>query len=140
MCAPRAAKDFPRMAINERTVETAGGHLTSIKNQAMLTVSIAGNRQHIAAYIFDMKFDVILGMNWFETYRSSPIWGSKVEDCINLISPRKLERLERQEEVEELFVVYHQEKPTKTHQGKTQSFLQDDADVFRSELPGLPPM
>jgi hypothetical protein len=53
----------------------ARGHVASIREQVSLDFSLGGYKHSIDAYVFDIKFDLILGQNWFKMMVPIPLWG-----------------------------------------------------------------
>ncbi|KAG1028823.1 hypothetical protein G6F43_014033 [Rhizopus delemar] len=69
-----------------RQVETAGGHIIDIKHKVEFSLVAQGLEYKVQAYVFEMKFDVILGQQWFRDARPIPDWGN----CTWLLPARRL--------------------------------------------------
>ncbi|KAG1393183.1 hypothetical protein G6F60_011646 [Rhizopus arrhizus] len=67
-----------------REVETAGGHVMTIDRKVEFQLVVQGLSYTVQAYIFDMKFDIILGQQWFRQARPVPDWGNS---CWKLVAP-----------------------------------------------------
>lgn len=115
----------------------------------------------IEVYLFDTKFDLILGLDWFKLVRPEPVdWDNDVwklrlgtqiyvlrpvrermmEELSYLISARQVERLQHNYQVEALYTVHFKDTSDRYEpDGLADEILQQFDDVFRSELPGLPP-
>ncbi|KAG2190402.1 hypothetical protein INT47_001388, partial [Mucor saturninus] len=61
-------------AKNGQSVETANGHQTIIKDIAEFSISLNSYTDRIQAYVFDTKFDVILGRSWLAQVQPIPDW------------------------------------------------------------------
>lgn len=63
--------------IMERNVETANGAQTAISKRAHITLDLGGYiENNLPVYIFDSKFDIILGQSWLQKVCPQPHWPS----------------------------------------------------------------
>jgi len=153
-------------------VETAGGHVTGISHQVSLVGAVGGLEHMLTAYVFDMKFDLILGRTWIKRFQPfSSAWDKdkwaidhqgirydlipestrEMTDGLEshapsetafLISQRALSRIEKRDEVDQLYIAYAVEtEGPKMYQEDSSStaLLSEFSEVFKGELPGLPP-
>ncbi|KAG2213620.1 hypothetical protein INT45_010119, partial [Circinella minor] len=161
--APRVAIGWPTIVIQGRDVETAGGHILSINKQATLALDAQGYKHQATAYVLDTKFDLILGRDWLKAVQPTPDWEldtwkisknnqeyllrphhkRQIPELSYLLSHRQIQRLDRQQNIDELFLCYIKpdndisaEIPSK----KVQSLIAEYKDVFQDTLPGLPPV
>lgn len=58
----------------QHSVETANGQTSYIQDKVELTLKIGSMTQRVVAYVFDTKFDLILGQQWFKQYKPMPNW------------------------------------------------------------------
>jgi hypothetical protein len=63
-----------RTKVYDREVETAGGAITAINEKMVFELDLQGHRSSVAAYIFDTKFDVILGRAFLKKHNPKPDW------------------------------------------------------------------
>ncbi|KAG1322416.1 hypothetical protein G6F62_010257 [Rhizopus arrhizus] len=76
---PRLLKvvDAYKPVINQ-AVETANGEQTAISGQAMCTMEIKGRSKNfintLKAFVFESKFDIILGNSWLKQVKPKPDW------------------------------------------------------------------
>lgn len=63
-----------RSAVRGREVETAGGHVAPITEKMVFDMDLQGHQSAMSAYIFDTKFDVILGRAWLKKHSPYPDW------------------------------------------------------------------
>ncbi|CEG71649.1 hypothetical protein RMATCC62417_07351 [Rhizopus microsporus] len=117
-----------------REVETAGGHITKIDQKVDFKLCAQQLSYRVQSYVFDMKFDIILGQQWFQQAKPIPQWStsswllpvgirgtvtlspcdnSLIQDSVTgaqdfayLISKRQLQRCARKKNVEELYLVH----------------------------------
>ncbi|KAG1037188.1 hypothetical protein G6F43_012913 [Rhizopus delemar] len=125
-------KVFPLRS--SREVETAGGHIMSIDKKVEFQLLAQWIPYHVQAYVFDMKFDLILGQQWFQQAKPIPNWSTSSwklvdkrkgevlltpckdtmgsatsdgnQDFAYLISKRQLQRSTRKKQVDELYLVH----------------------------------
>lgn len=160
--SPFLAAGCPVQTIPNREVETAGGHKFIIDRAVTLSLNTAGLKHKAFAYVLDTKFDLILGRDWIKRMKPVPNWDQDmwvitnnnhqyvlhpksnrlIRDLTYLISHRQVNRLTKNNQVEDLFVCY----PNMINQGKEQSqqdklqqFRKEYPEVFQDHLPGLPP-
>ncbi|KAG2208554.1 hypothetical protein INT47_010250, partial [Mucor saturninus] len=57
-----------------QSVETANGQQTYINQIAVFSIALNGYTDRIQAYVFDTKFDVILGRSWLSQVQPIPDW------------------------------------------------------------------
>ncbi|WP_461043522.1 retropepsin-like aspartic protease, partial [Streptomyces sundarbansensis] len=136
-----------------REVETAGGHITKIDQKVDFKLCAQQLSYRVQAYVFDMKFDIILGQQWFQQAKPIPQWSTSSwvlpvgtrstvtlspcdnslnQDSINgaqdfayLISKRQLQRCARKKDVEELYLVHFVDGDhNKTDSGESSSELE----------------
>ncbi|KAG1282954.1 hypothetical protein G6F66_011024 [Rhizopus arrhizus] len=114
-------------------VETAGGHVMNIRHKVEFQLAVQGLSYEIQAYVFDTKFDIILGRQWLCQAQPVPNWSThqwllnspaKMEtvvltpcagpgstqmvddqDLHYVISKKQLQRYSRKRLVEEVFLV-----------------------------------
>ena len=63
-----------RTKVYDREVETAGGTITPITGKMVFELDLQGHRSSVSAYIFDTKFDVILGRAFLKKHNPKPDW------------------------------------------------------------------
>lgn len=120
----------------QHTVEVANGHTSVIKEKVQFQLVIGNLVQQVQAYIFDTKFDLILGQQWFKQYQPIPDWSrsrwklsshsglfeavmtpstlsvssrSSVDGndgLVSVISKKQMQRSLKKGEVEELYLVH----------------------------------
>ncbi|KAG2214673.1 hypothetical protein INT45_011182, partial [Circinella minor] len=161
--APRVAIGWPTIVVQGRDVETAGGHILSINKQATLALDAQGYKHQATAYVLDTKFDLILSHDWLKAVQPIPDWEldtwkisknnqeyllrphhkRQIPELSYLLSHRQLQRLDRQQHIDEFFLCYikpdidiYTEIPSK----KVQSLIAEYKDVFQDTLTGLPPV
>lgn len=145
-----------------RQAETAGGHLFKIDRLVTLSLNAAGFEHDVPAYVLHTKFDLILGLDWIRRIKPSPDWEEGTwtfmvngfsytlrpnntlpeTNLSYLLSPRQVERLEERGQVEELFLCYMKEDDfdvDKPISDNLQSLIKAYPEVFKDQLPGLPP-
>ncbi|KAG0829756.1 hypothetical protein G6F17_014112 [Rhizopus arrhizus] len=61
---------------SSREVETAGGHVMPIDKKVEFELRARQIPYHVQAYVFDMKFDLILGQQWFQQAKPIPNWST----------------------------------------------------------------
>lgn len=131
-----AAESFAPTPVRGMKVETAGGHVTGISHQVSLVGAVGGLEHMLTAYVFDMKFDLILGRTWIKRFQPfSSAWDKdkwaidhqgirydlipestrEMTDGLEshapsetafLISQRALSRIEKRDEVDQLYIAY----------------------------------
>ncbi|KAG2190411.1 hypothetical protein INT47_010403 [Mucor saturninus] len=69
---PYVSKTAP--TIQGQSVETANGQLTAISKIASFSIALGDYTDRIEAYVFDSKFDVILGRSWLSQVQPVPHW------------------------------------------------------------------
>ena len=146
-------------------VETANGQISVIKDKVEFSVSANGVSQRIQAYVFDTKFNLILGQQWFKQYKPIPNWSnsswsisgpygvgttvlspvnlvSKSESLAYVLSKRQMQRSLRKNNIDELFLVHvkesglHKMVDTGDNLGEAISkLLVEYKDVFTDKLP-----
>lgn len=74
--APRIANIIhgDRVPVRGREVETAGGNISPIKEKLTFELDLQGHVSLLDAFIFDTKFDVILGRSWLKKHKPIPDW------------------------------------------------------------------
>lgn len=114
-------------------VETANGQLSTIKEKVEFELVVGDMVQQVQAYVFDTKFDLILGRQWFKRYKPIPEWssdnwklvskGGLVEatlvpsnlgssgslqegGLVSVISKKQVQRSLKNGEIEELYLVH----------------------------------
>lgn len=153
-----------------RLVETAGGHTMHIKEKVEFCLITHGLSYMVQAYVFDMKFDIILGQQWFRQACPVPQWRDRswvlstpsgvdrvtlypvqrdtsCDGLHYLISKKQLQRCVKKEQLDELFMVLFSD-PKQEGEGIStkgvsvnDEILREFDDVFRDCLPpGLPPV
>lgn len=60
--------------VEGREVETAGGLVSPINSKMVFDLDLQGHRSEMSAFVFDTKFDVILGRAWIKEHAPSPDW------------------------------------------------------------------
>ncbi|KAG1468527.1 hypothetical protein G6F56_003781 [Rhizopus delemar] len=148
-----------------RVVETAGGHTIEIKNKVEFCLAIHGLSYTVEAYVFEMKFDLILGQQWFRQACPVPHWpdGSwilsapsnvdkitlyPVQDEYSgdsglhyLVSKKQLQRYVKKDQLEEVFMVLFSDpsqggnETSATRVSTLTELLREFNDVFRDHLP-----
>ncbi|KAG1533824.1 hypothetical protein G6F51_012420 [Rhizopus arrhizus] len=167
--APRLINNFIKV-IPLRTaseVETAGGHKMTIDKKVEFILRIGKLCYRTQAYIFDMKFDLILGQQWLKQAKPTPDWKTNswvlsnckglketmvpcanpivampfapVQEFAYVMSKRQFQRSAKKNQVEELYLVHFNDN--KPAEKVNSAFLKEFKDVFcEGSLPGLPPM
>ncbi|SAM00569.1 hypothetical protein [Absidia glauca] len=153
--------------VANRSVETAGGEIITIDKKIQLLASFDGLSAMVEAYVFDSKFDLILGRSWLNTMNPTPNWqtdewqlrdkaggihflrplnGKQSTPQVNyLISGKQLARLMKTttaSEPLECFLVHWKDPSINTISpldADWQALLHEFGEVFRDNLPGLPP-
>jgi hypothetical protein len=151
--------------VPDRQVETAGGTIAEIKHKVKMSLNLNGMAATITAFVFPTKFDLILGRSWLKQTQPLPDWSTdtwylnngsiKLKPCANakkqtlpklnyLISHKQADRYLKKGAEGFLFYIQANQDKLARNPG-----LQDDSywdklvvefsDVFREELPGLPP-
>ena len=69
------SSDMTRIPLKlSHQVETANGHLSVISEKVEFELVVGDITQRVQAYVFDTKFDLILGQQWFKQYKPIPDW------------------------------------------------------------------
>ncbi|KAL9536593.1 hypothetical protein MBANPS3_012532, partial [Mucor bainieri] len=63
-----------RSVIHGREVETAGGNVSPITEKIAYTLDLQGHSSPMSAFVFDTKFDVILGRSWLKEHKPVADW------------------------------------------------------------------
>ena len=63
-----------RSVIHGREVETAGGDISPITEQIAFQLNLQGHTSPISAFVFDTKFDIILGRAWLKQHHPIANW------------------------------------------------------------------
>jgi hypothetical protein len=161
--SPRILGDRKTKTVLGRAVETAGGHTLTIDKQVSLALDVAGYRHSVEAFVLDTKFDLILGRDWLKSENPVPDWdidtwrinkngkqyllrprrARPLPDFSYLISQRQVERLERNNQVDGMYLCLlrsGEDEEIKTDIDTKISALQAEfPTVFQDKLPGLPP-
>ncbi|KAL9536764.1 hypothetical protein PS6_011819, partial [Mucor atramentarius] len=61
-------------AVKGQAVETANGHQSAISSIATFSFQLGDYKDDMEAYVFDTKFDLILGNSWLRQVQSIPDW------------------------------------------------------------------
>lgn len=157
----RFCKDLDKVDIEARDVETAGGHRLKIFKKVVFPFSLSGCEMQVDAYVLDTKFDVILGRNWLAEYTPKADWKTDVWNIVlngkkykleperylgesgvrYLLSHQQVGRAVRKNKVEAVYMLHLLESEIKSKDipPTLQALVDEYSDVFRDELPGLPP-
>ncbi|KAG2208645.1 hypothetical protein INT47_007743 [Mucor saturninus] len=76
----------------DRKVETAGGEVAEIKYKVNLKVDLNGYSSTITAYVFPIKFDLILGRSWLKQENPTTNWDTdiwSINQGSTLLKPQK---------------------------------------------------
>ncbi|CEG84445.1 hypothetical protein RMATCC62417_18247 [Rhizopus microsporus] len=121
-------------SVKNQAVETANGEQTIISNEATCTMEIRGGGRIFVstfnAFVFESKFDIILGNSWLKQVKPTPDWfnstwtvnttdGFKIimepikkqditqdkEMINNLLSAKQIERLFKMKQVKECYMI-----------------------------------
>jgi hypothetical protein len=153
--------------VQNRQVETAGGQISEIKYKVEMDINLNGFKDKVTAYVFDTKFDLILGRAWLKQTQPLPDWttdtwylknGSiKLKPCRNkrqsvtpnlnyLISHKQADRYMKKGADSFLFYIKSKDNELDFHKNpKLQTtaywdgLVKEFGDVFMDKLPGLPP-
>ncbi|CEP16788.1 hypothetical protein [Parasitella parasitica] len=60
--------------VNGQAVETANGHQSVISSIATFSLQLGGYKDDMEAYVFQTKFDLILGNSWLRQVQPTPDW------------------------------------------------------------------
>ena len=134
-----------------------------------MDIDLNGVQEKINAFIFPTKFDLILGRSWLKQAQPSPDWENdtwylnngrvKLQPCTNikknshtsipklsyLISHKQADRLIKKGGESFLFFIKSNDEDDKYKNPKLQTsdywdnLMHEFADVFKDELPGIPP-
>ncbi|KAK4517547.1 uncharacterized protein ATC70_000887 [Mucor velutinosus] len=63
-----------RSVIHGREVETAGGNVSPINEKIVYDLNLQGHTSPMSAFVFDTKFDVILGRSWLKEHKPVADW------------------------------------------------------------------
>ncbi|KAG1085177.1 hypothetical protein G6F42_021497 [Rhizopus arrhizus] len=63
-----------RSMIHGREVETAGGNVSPINEKIVYDLNLQGHTSAMSAFVFDTKFDVILGRSWLKEHKPVADW------------------------------------------------------------------
>ncbi|KAG1116507.1 hypothetical protein G6F42_013675 [Rhizopus arrhizus] len=61
-------------AVKGQAVETANGHQSAISSIATFSLQLGDYKDDMEAYVFDTKFDLILGNSWLRQVQPIPDW------------------------------------------------------------------
>ena len=70
-----------------REVETAGGNTSPITERVVFNLDLQGHSSSMFAFVFDTKFDIILGPSWLKEHRPKVNWlddSWSVSCCLNV--------------------------------------------------------
>lgn len=154
--------------ITSRNVETANGALSPISSRAYVTLDLGGYIEHdLPVYLFESKFDIILGRAWLQAVCPRPDWST---DCWfishggqehvlkpihddhktqanSLLSAKELVKLFKRNEVESCHLLDARQPDhvvsisDPNHSNVVQALVNEFPKVFDSKgLNGLPPM
>ncbi|KAG2190800.1 hypothetical protein INT47_010409, partial [Mucor saturninus] len=146
--------------VQGREVETANGHRTRISRKVIMSISLNGYQDTVEAFVFPMKFDMILGRTWLQQAKPVPDWNTDswtlrqadktfslmphttqtTPSCLNyLISHKQASKLTGKDGTDS-FLLYMKEDVEKVFaEAGWENLVQEFPDVFKDELPGLPP-
>ncbi|KAG2191851.1 hypothetical protein INT47_002866, partial [Mucor saturninus] len=146
--------------VHDRQVETAGGHRISITKKITMPISINGYTDTIEAYVFPMKFDLILGRTWLQQANPVPDWfNDSWKLCRNgkefiiephnirpstqhlnyLVSHKQVEKIMKKTEADSFLLYVKEDHAKEISESNWSNLAKDFPDVFRDELPGVPP-
>ncbi|OBZ81004.1 hypothetical protein A0J61_10947, partial [Choanephora cucurbitarum] len=60
--------------VHGREVETAGGNTSPITDRVVFSLNLQGHSSPVSAFVFDTKFDVILGRSWLKSHTPKANW------------------------------------------------------------------
>jgi hypothetical protein len=63
-----------RSVIHGREVETAGGNVSPISEMIVYDLNLQGHTSPMSAFVFDTKFDIILGRSWLKKHKPVADW------------------------------------------------------------------
>ncbi|CEP06777.1 hypothetical protein, partial, partial [Parasitella parasitica] len=66
--------DGQRNIIYGREVETAGGNISPINEKIVYNLNLQGHNSSMTAFVFDTKFDIILGRSWLKEHKPVADW------------------------------------------------------------------
>jgi hypothetical protein len=156
------------ITVHDRQVETAGGEISQIKYKVNMDIDLNGFQDKVTAYVFDTKFDLILGRSWLKQTQPLPDWATdtwylkngsiKLKPCVNtkqshhipnlnyLISHKQADRCIKKGA--ESFLLYITSNTSNQEQDKNpklqsdtywDNLVQEFSSIFMDKLPGLPP-
>lgn len=149
--------------MQNRQVETVGGNIAEIKFKVKMNIDLNGFQDQVTAYVFDTKFDLILGRSWLKQTQLVPNWDTDIwylpKGSIKLkpmtrythsnlpklnyiISHQQAKRYINKGADSFLFYVKDNDEitgNTTNADGYWKTLLEEFPTVFRDELPGLPP-
>ncbi|OBZ80702.1 hypothetical protein A0J61_11249 [Choanephora cucurbitarum] len=76
-----------RHRVQGRKVETAGGNTSPITEKVVFDLSLQGHTSSMSAFVFDTKFDIILGRSWLKEHKPKANWlddSGKVSCCLDV--------------------------------------------------------
>ncbi|KAG2216042.1 hypothetical protein INT45_007163 [Circinella minor] len=159
--SPNMVKNLEMVQVEAREVETAGGHRLHIDKMVNVDFNLDGCNMTIKAYILDTKFDFVLGRNWLQKYTPdvdwlTDNWNVKINGETKILKPvrylgesglrylllhKQINRAIRHKEVEEVYLLHLLESDIKENKipEELQLLVNEYQEIFRDELPGLPP-
>lgn len=60
--------------VHGREVETAGGNISPITEKVVFDLDLQGHHSSVSAYVFETKFDIILGRAFLKKHNPKPDW------------------------------------------------------------------
>ncbi|KAG2212941.1 hypothetical protein INT45_002311, partial [Circinella minor] len=159
--SPNMVKNLETVQVEAREVETAGGHRLRIDKMVNVDFNLDGCNMTIKAYILDTKFDFVLGRNWLQKYTPDVDWSTdnwtiavngetKILKPVRylgesglryLLSHKQINRAIRHKEVKEVYLLHFSDSDLEENKipEELQPLVEEYQDIFRDELPGLPP-
>lgn len=157
----RLCKDLVSMDVSTRDVETAGGHRLAISKKVVFPFVMAGCDMKTEAYILDTKFDVILGRNWLAGYTPYVDWKTDICTIVvdgkdheleperylgnsgvrYLLSHKQVGKAVRRRDPDVMCMLHLLESDIRSRNIPSfmEKLVNEYKDVFREDLPGLPP-
>lgn len=58
----------------DRQVETASGSIDQVREKFVFNLDIQGHISTLSVFVFNAKFDLILGRNWLKVHKLRVVW------------------------------------------------------------------
>lgn len=158
----RLCKDLVKNDVAMREVETAGGHRLAISKKVVFPFTMSGCAMEAEAYVLDTKLDVILGRNWLAGYTPDVDWKTDICTVVMdgkeykmkperylgdsgvryLLSHKQVGKAVRRKDVDTVYMLHLLEADIQAKEIPPfmKELVDEYKDVFKDDLPGLPPV